>query len=175
MRQGDVDQSLPWTAERDKKSPLRCLHTFTFTPEGGACLWSHYANDPKWSVFYLLSYTSVPMTGSNFGNFFNGALKDFEAKQASRIRVRVWEFPWVIFLRNVFYVNSDYGFKFWWLLQPDFKIHHFPNRNQIGSVEPNRNQIGSVEPNQNQIGSVGKYVEVRGSIRTSVGRNTEVT
>ena len=40
-----------------------------------------------------LSYTSVRMTGSNFGNFFNGALKDFEAKQASRIRVRVWEFP----------------------------------------------------------------------------------
>ena len=25
------------------------------------------------------------MTGSNFGNFYNGALKDFEAKQASRI------------------------------------------------------------------------------------------
>ena len=70
-------------------------------PEGGACLRSHYANDPKWSVFYLMSYTSVPMTGSNFGNFFNGALKDFEAKQASRIRVRVWEFLWVIFLRNV--------------------------------------------------------------------------
>ena len=112
MRQGDVDQSLPWTAERDKKSPLCCLHTFTFTPEGGACLRSHYANDPKWSVFYLLSYTSVPMTGSNFGNFFNEALKDFEAKQASRIRVCVWEFPWVIFLRNVLCVNSDYDFKF---------------------------------------------------------------
>ena len=64
-------------------------------------VWTNLRFLRTWSVFYFMSYTSVPITGSNFGNFFNGALKDFEAKQASRIRVRVWEFLWVIFLRNV--------------------------------------------------------------------------
>ena len=53
------------------------------------------------------------MTGSNFGNFYNGALKDFEAKKASRIRVRVLDILRVIFLTNAQYVKSDHGFKFW--------------------------------------------------------------
>ena len=57
------------------------------------------------------------MTGSNFGNFYNGALKDFEAKKASRIRVRVLDILRVIFLTNAQYVKSDHGFKFWWFLQ----------------------------------------------------------
>jgi len=36
-----------------------------------------------------MSHTSILMTGSNFGNFYNGALKVFEVKRASCIGVRV--------------------------------------------------------------------------------------
>ena len=113
----------PWMTEKDKNQLLFCLHTFTFYDDRSlSSIILQWLNATRrcWSISPLngfhhimqmiqsgqyftegLSYTSVRMTGSNFGNFFNGALKDFEAKQASRIRVRVWEFPWVIFLKNV--------------------------------------------------------------------------
>ena len=38
-----------------------------------------------WNISYVNSDD-----GSNFGNFYNGALQDFEAKQASRIEFAFW-------------------------------------------------------------------------------------
>ena len=43
-----------------------------------------------------MSSTSTLMTVSNFGDFYNGTLKVFEAKRASRIGVRVLDITQVI-------------------------------------------------------------------------------
>ena len=72
-----------WTAERDKKRPLFCLRTFTFTMTGGGVIEAKRASRIVDSV-------------SNFDDFYYGALKVFEARRASRSGVCVLDIPQVI-------------------------------------------------------------------------------
>ena len=80
---------------KETKSHHCVVSTLSFSHQREELVFDHIMQMIQSGQYFTqgLSYTSVPMTGSNFGNFFNGALKDFEAKQASRIRVRDWEFP----------------------------------------------------------------------------------